>query len=186
IFVSERHRSDMADVLHLILCRGDQIDWKRLLHRIHAHWRLFLAQIHIFDYVYPGHRNRIPDWVRRELLERAREDDATGDPEVCAGTLISRFSFSIDVNEWGFRDLRQEATRAAGTLRVIRGVMASDVWKAGSWAHGQGLPSRSVARGDGCAWPPSATCTSAGRAPVRCASGSPRRTARRTCSHCSV
>jgi len=132
IFVSERHRSDMADVLHLILCRGDQIDWKRLLHRIHAHWRLFLAQIHIFDYVYPGHRNRIPDWVRRELLERAREDDATGDPEVCAGTLISRFSFSIDVNEWGFRDLRQEATRAARTLPVIREIMASDVWKAES------------------------------------------------------
>lgn len=130
IFVSERHRSDMADVLHLILCRGDQLDWNRLLARIHAHWRLFLAQIHLFDYVYPGHRNRIPKWVREALLERAREDDEIGDPEVCAGTLISRFSFSIDVNEWGFRDLRQESTRAARNLPVVKELVASDVWGA--------------------------------------------------------
>ncbi len=130
IFVSERHRSDMADVLHLILCRGDQLDWKRLLARIHAHWRLFLAQIHMFDYVYPGHRSRIPDWVRNQLLDMARDDDEPGDPDVCAGTLISRFSFSIDVNEWGFRDLRHEATLAARNLPVIREIGASDVWKA--------------------------------------------------------
>ncbi len=129
IFVSERHRSDMADVLHLILCRGDQLDWKRLLHRIHAHWRLFLAQIHMFDYVYPGHRKRVPDWVREALLERAKQDDEeAGDPDVCAGTLISRFSFSIDVNEWGFRDLRQESTRAARNLPVVKDIIASDVW----------------------------------------------------------
>lgn len=130
IFVSERHRSDMADILHLILCRGDELDWKRLLHRIHAHWRLFLAQIHLFDYVYPGHRRRIPDWVRETLNGRTDDDEnEPGDPDICAGTLISRFSFSIDVNEWGFRDLRQESTRAARNLPVVREIISSDVWE---------------------------------------------------------
>ena len=130
IFVSERHRSDMADILHLILCRGDELDWKRLLDRIHAHWRLFLAQVHLFDYVYPGHRTRIPRWVREELLRRADEEIAeVGDPDVCAGTLISRFSFSIDVNEWGFRDLRHESTAAARNLPIIREIAMSDVWE---------------------------------------------------------
>lgn len=130
IFVSERHRYDMADILHLILRRGDELDWKRLLARIHAHWRLFLAQIHLFDYVYPGHRRQIPNWVRDKLLERAREEkEDDGDPDVCAGTLISRFSFSIDVNEWGFRDLRQESTRAARNLPVVKEIISSDVWE---------------------------------------------------------
>lgn len=130
VFVSERHRSDMADILHLILCRGDELDWKRLLDRIHAHWRLFLAQVHLFDYVYPGHRTRIPRWVREELLRRAHDEiDEVGDPDVCAGTLISRFSFSIDVNEWGFRDLRDESTIAARNLPIIEEINASDVWQ---------------------------------------------------------
>ena len=130
IFVSERHRSDMADILHLILCRGEALDWQRLLDRIHAHWRLFLAQVHLFDYVYPGHRRRIPDWVRDTLLERAHDErDEQGDPDVCAGTLISRFSFSIDVNEWGFRDLRQESTLAARNLPIVREITSSDVWE---------------------------------------------------------
>jgi hypothetical protein len=129
LFVSERHRSDMADVLHLILSRGDQLDWDRLLRRVGEHWRLLLAQIQLFDYVYPGHRSRVPREVRMKLLERAVDEvDDVGNPEVCQGTLISRFSFSIDVNEWGFRDLRKEATVATRTLPIIQEIVSSDVW----------------------------------------------------------
>lgn len=129
LFVSERHRSDMADVLHLILSRGDQLDWDRLLRRVGEHWRLLLAQIQLFDFVYPGHRRRVPKEVRLALLERARDGiDDVGDPDICQGTLISRFSFSIDVNEWGFRDLRKEATVATRTLPIIQEIVSSDVW----------------------------------------------------------
>jgi hypothetical protein len=129
LFVSERHRSDMSDVLHLILCRGDELDWARLLRRVQEHWRLLLAQIQLFDYVYPGHRPRVPHWVRDELLGRASEKiDETGDENVCRGTLISRFSFSIDVNEWGFRDLRKEATVATRGLPIVDEIVRSDVW----------------------------------------------------------
>jgi hypothetical protein len=129
LFVSERHRSDVSDILHLIVCRGDEFDWERLLWRVDDHWRLLLAQVHLYDFVYPGHRARIPQWVRRKLYDAAEtEIDAAGDPRVCQGTLISRFSYSIDVNEWGFRDLRKEATIATRGLPIIAEITSSDVW----------------------------------------------------------
>jgi hypothetical protein len=130
LFVSERHRSDVSDILHLILCRGDEFDWERLLRRVDTHWRLLLAQVHLFDYVYPGHRPRIPKWVRRQLYDAAESEiDAVGDPGICAGTLISRFSYNIDVNEWDFRNPRQEAVRARRELPIIQTIAASDVWE---------------------------------------------------------
>lgn len=130
LFVSERHRSDMADIVHLILMRGDEVDWGRLVERIEPHWRLLLAQIHLFDFVYPGHRRRIPGWIREELYERAYEEiEVEGDPRVCNGTLLSRFSFAIDVNEWQFRDPRKEAVLAMRAEPIIREICASDVWE---------------------------------------------------------
>ena len=130
LYVSERHRSDVADVLHLILCRGDEMDWQRLLDRVGPDWRLLLAQVHLYDYVYPGHRGRVPQWVRRRLYDAAEAAiDEVGDADVCQGSLISRFSYNIDVNEWGFRDLRKEATIAARKLPIVREIMASDVWE---------------------------------------------------------
>lgn len=129
IFVSERHRSDMADIVHLILLRGDEFDWERLLLRLGEHWRLLLAQIHLYDYVYPGHRRRIPQWLREELYERAYEEiGKEGDPEVCQGTLLSRFSFAIDVNEWRFRDPRREAVLAMQATPIIVAIRESEVW----------------------------------------------------------
>jgi hypothetical protein len=129
LFVSERHRSDVSDILHLIVSRGDEFDWERLLWRVGEHWRLLLAQVHLYDFVYPGHRRRIPQWVRRRLYDAAEEQiDAEGDAAICQGTLISRFSYSIDVNEWGFRDLRKEATVATRQLPIIAEITSSDVW----------------------------------------------------------
>ena len=129
LYVSERHRHDMADGLHMIFCRGQEMDWERLLRRMDRHWQLLLALLHTFDFVYPGHRARVPRWVRDQLNERAlAEADAPGDPAVCQGTLISRFSFNIDVNEWGFRDPRREATVATRGLPVIKEILQSDVW----------------------------------------------------------
>lgn len=129
LFVSERHRSDVSDVLHLILCRGDELDWERLMERVQDNWRLLLAQVHLFDFVYPGHRRRIPRWLREDLYRRADEEiDVLGDENVCQGTLISRFSYQIDVNEWGFRDLRKEAVIATRQLPIVTEITRSDVW----------------------------------------------------------
>jgi hypothetical protein len=130
LFISERHRHDMADILHLILCLGDTFDWKRLVERVGDHWPLLLAQVATFSYVYPGYRSNIPAWVYDDLLSRARAEMAhdSDDLDFTRGPLISRFSFTIDVREWGFADPRTETIREARSRPEIRALAAADIW----------------------------------------------------------
>jgi hypothetical protein len=130
LFISERHRHDTSDILHLLLCVGDTLDWERLLERVGLHWPLLLAQCQMFSYVYPGHRSNIPSWVMEKLLEQARADVGRDEEEsdVTRGTLISRFSFAIDVREWGFADPRADLVRRARAHPAIRAIAESDVW----------------------------------------------------------
>jgi hypothetical protein len=130
LFIGERHRHDMSDVVHLILCRGDTLDWERLVRRTGEHWPLLLAQLLMFNYVYPGYRGNVPEWVMEQLLERARTDGGQDieDPDFTRGPLISRFSFMIDVREWGFADPRAEIVREARNLPEIRAIAEADVW----------------------------------------------------------
>jgi hypothetical protein len=130
LFISERHRQDMADIVHLIVCVGHAMDWKRLVAKVAEHWPLLLAQIQMFDYVYPEHREGIPQWVRDDLLERARAEslrERTG-ARVSRGTMISRFSFTIDVHEWAMRDLREEYVSRICALPLVREIAANAVW----------------------------------------------------------
>jgi hypothetical protein len=130
LFISERHRHDMADILHLILCLGDTFDWQRLVDRVGDHWPLLLAQMATFSYVYPGYRSNIPAWVYDGLLSRARDEMAhdSDDLDFTRGPLISRFSFTIDVREWGFADPRTETVREARSHPEIRALAAEDIW----------------------------------------------------------
>lgn len=129
LFISERHRQDMADIVHLIVSLGPRLAWRRLVDKTGEHWPLLLAQLEMFQYVYPELEG-VPSWVLLELLERARAEalrPRTGE-RVTRGPLISRFSFTIDVHEWGFRDLREEAVRATERLLEIRELAEGDVW----------------------------------------------------------
>ena len=130
LFINERHRHDMADILHLVLCVGDVLDWERLMARVGPHWPLLLAQLQMFSYVYPGYRTNVPAWVMDRLIERGRADVSRDeeDADVTRGTLISRFSFAIDVREWGFADPRGEMVRRARNEPVIREIADSTVW----------------------------------------------------------
>jgi hypothetical protein len=130
LFINERHRHDMSDVVHLILCSGDVLDWERLVSRVGQHWPLLLAQLQIFSFVYPGYRSNVPAWVMEQLIEQARADIARDeeDADVTRGTLISRFSFAIDVREWGFSDPRGEMVRQARNHPAIKAIAESDVW----------------------------------------------------------
>jgi hypothetical protein len=130
LFISERHRHDVSDILHLILCLGDGLDWKRLVERTGPNWPLLLAQIATFSYVYPGYRSNVPAWVYEQLLERARTELTTDDEDVdfTRGPLISRFSFSIDVREWGFHDPRGGLVRDARNRPEVRAIAESNVW----------------------------------------------------------
>jgi hypothetical protein len=129
LFIGERHRHDMSDVLHLILCLGETLDWERLVRRAGADWPLLLAQLLMFNYVYPGYRRNVPEWVFDDLLERAGRKDPDPDGlDLTRGTLISQFSFTIDVREWGFVDPRADLVREARALPEIKAILASDVW----------------------------------------------------------
>ena len=130
LFISERHRHDMADVLHLILVMGDTLDWERLVGRTGENWPLLLAQLVLFSYVYPGYRSNVPAWVYEQLIERARADvhRDTENVDFTRGPLISRFSFTIDVREWGFSDPRAELVREARNHPAVRAIGEADVW----------------------------------------------------------
>jgi hypothetical protein len=130
LFISERHRHDMSDIQHLLLCVGESLDWERLLERVGVHWPLLFAQLQMFSYVYPGYRSNVPSWVMERLIEQARADVGRDEEEadVTRGTMISRFSFAIDVREWGFADPRSDLVRQARNAPVIRAIGDSDVW----------------------------------------------------------
>ena len=130
LFISERHRHDVSDILHLLLCVGETLDWRRLVDRVGPNWPLLLAQLTTFSYVYPGYRSNVPAWVYDQLFEQARHElvvDAA-DTDFTNGPLISRFSFSIDVREWGFHDPRGDLIREARNRPEVRAIAEADVW----------------------------------------------------------
>jgi hypothetical protein len=130
LFISERHRHDMSDIVHLILSCGETLDWDRLVGRVGEHWPLLLSQVLMFSYVYPGYRTNIPNWVSEQLLERARAEIGINgeDQDLTRGTLISRFSFTIDVTEWGFNSPRGELIRRARQQPELKALAQADVW----------------------------------------------------------
>ena len=130
LFISERHRHDMSDIVHLVLCVGETLDWERLLARVGMNWPLLLSQVLMFNYVYPAYRSNIPAWVPKRLLRLAEEEFAKDESDVdfTRGPLISRFSFTIDVREWGFADPRSDLIHKARNHPDVRAIIDSDVW----------------------------------------------------------
>jgi hypothetical protein len=130
LFIGERHRHDMADINHLIVCVGPQLEWERIIRKAGEHWLLLLAHLHVFHYVYPEAHGSVPLWVMEELLARARAevDRPRSGERVTRGPLLSQFSFAIDVNEWGFRDLRAASIERAEDSPEVRVIVDSDVW----------------------------------------------------------
>jgi hypothetical protein len=104
-FVQDRDRFDGADLLHLILCRGEQFDWSRLLRRFAGHERVLLSFLVLFGYVYPSEPQCIPRWVMDALNELIRREPLP-DGKVCRGTNISQKGFLHDVYQWGYADAR--------------------------------------------------------------------------------
>jgi hypothetical protein len=107
-FIMERERYDGADVAHLILACGRELDWGRLLGRFGRRWRVLLSHLILFGFVYPGEQGVIPDAVLAHLLrrlDRERAGHAEGG-RVCDGTLLSRQQYLVDVTERDYADGR--------------------------------------------------------------------------------
>nr|CAD6601382.1 hypothetical protein RKHAN_00865 [Rhizobium sp. Khangiran2] len=109
-FVQLRHRYDGGDVVHIILRAHDQIDWQRLLNHMEVHWEVLLIHLLNFRWIYPTERDKVPDWLLDELLDRLQAQRQLPLPQmkVCRGRMFSRVDFEIDVKEWGFADVGGE------------------------------------------------------------------------------
>jgi len=104
-FVCERERFDGADVNHVLLACGRSLDWRRLLARFGPHWRMLLAHLVMFGFVYPGERAAVPAWVMAELMRRLSEE-GPGDRDTCNGPLLSRTQYRRDLQAQGYADVR--------------------------------------------------------------------------------
>ena len=107
-FIMERERFDGADVMHILHECAGRLDWQRLLERFGGHWRVLLAHLTLFGFVYPQRRASVPDWVMADLTRRLRREQrqAPSRLPLCRGTLLSRLQYAIDVADWGYRDGR--------------------------------------------------------------------------------
>jgi len=109
-FIMERERFDGADVAHVLLRQAEHLDWERLLGRFDANggWRVLLAHLVLFGYIYPGDAQRIPSRVMDTLAGRLRQESrgAVSGEMLCRGTILSRSQFLVDVHRWGYQDAR--------------------------------------------------------------------------------
>ena len=106
IYVQNRERYDGADINHLLLKQGKNLDWKRLARKMDQHWHLLLSQLLSFQFVYPSEFHAIiPKWLFDELLQKAAEQYELPAPmeKVCRGPVIDQTQYAIDIKEWGYK-----------------------------------------------------------------------------------
>ncbi len=116
VFVQSRERYDGADVYHVMLTQHEKVDWRRLLSYMDPYWELLLIHALTFRFIYPSERNRVPQWLFDELMDRLhrRNELPVTQTRVCRGRLLSRPDYLIDVSEWGFADVVGDAGKADG------------------------------------------------------------------------
>ncbi len=107
LFLQTRYRYDGADIVHTMLIKHDEIDWRWLLSSMELYWEILLINILNFRFVYPTERDRIPRWLFEELLDRLKAQDRMppASIRICRGRLISPTDYAVDVSEWGFADM---------------------------------------------------------------------------------
>jgi hypothetical protein len=107
-FIMERERFDGADVAHLLLACAPALNWQRLLQRFGTRWRVLLAHLVLFGFIYPSEQSRIPRWVMNELMTRLQREVQHGVSagRWCAGTLLSREQYLSDLRQQGYWDAR--------------------------------------------------------------------------------
>jgi hypothetical protein len=107
-FIMERERFDGGDVIHILRASAERIDWTRLVARFGDAWRVLMAHLVLFGFIYPGERHRIPPGVLSELSARLQRELATPEagPRVCRGTVLSRAQYLVDIERWGYADPR--------------------------------------------------------------------------------
>ena len=111
-YIQDRGRFDGADVNHIILKQGKNLDWERLLGRLEQHWHLLLSKLLTFQFVYPADRDVIPRWLFDDLLKRAGDQFAIppSKNKVCLGPILDHSNYEIDINEWDYKAVTLNTT----------------------------------------------------------------------------
>ncbi|MFZ9887017.1 MAG: nucleotidyltransferase [Myxococcota bacterium] len=143
-FVMERERFDGADVLHLLLACGTELDWPRLLRRFRHHEEVLLAHLVLFRYVYPSFTATVPACAYAQLLARLVEPEDSADPgrgrPLCRGPFLSRSQYLVDIQNWGFLDVRLTPHGPMTADQVAAWTAAIEDAAPRSTVRGAGLP----------------------------------------------
>ena len=109
-YVAGRNRFDGPEVAHLIRAAKGKLDWNRILERLGDNRELLLWHLLLFDFVYPGHSNYLPKELMAELFAEVQERWKTGkrNPKAFRGTLLDPFSWTVDVEDWGYEARRNK------------------------------------------------------------------------------
>lgn len=104
LYVQNRDRNDLGDVVHLLLRQGKTLNWQILWQKTEPHWELLAAAIFLFLFVYPSERNNIPSWIIENLEAKIKErfsHPPTTD-KITRGLLLSN-DYQVGVSRFGFQ-----------------------------------------------------------------------------------
>jgi hypothetical protein len=110
MYVAGRNRFDGPEVVHLIQSAKGKLDWQRILNRLGDDRQLLLWHLILFDFIYPGHHSYLPKELMSELFAEAGSRWKKGriKQKAFRGTLLDPFSYTVDVEDWGYEDRRSE------------------------------------------------------------------------------
>ena len=105
MYVLNRDHYDGADMNHLILKKGQQMNWKRVMNKLDQHWHLVLSQFLNFQFVYPSHIDVIPKDLFEDLLLRAKDqyEIPASKEKLCLGPLIEHTEYNVDIIDWDYK-----------------------------------------------------------------------------------
>ncbi len=109
-YIQSRNRFDGADVVHLILRHGKEIDWEYLFKNMEADWELLLSYLLLFNFVYPADRNIIPSWIFEKLIEQLQKQYTTSPTKshITRGLLLSS-QYNVAIEKWGYKEIESNS-----------------------------------------------------------------------------
>ena len=102
-YIARRYRFDGADIAHLLREAKGQVDWDRLLDLMGENQDILFWHLTLFQIIYPGHSDYIPEQLLDNLYQQIRERKKQNlDPKHFRGTLLDPVSFGIDYLRFGY------------------------------------------------------------------------------------
>lgn len=81
LYVMQRERCDWVDVLNVLACTADRLDWQWLVRRMDRDLPLLQAALVLFAWMCPGRTKGIPEWVRTQFALPEIQTDTADEME---------------------------------------------------------------------------------------------------------